>query len=157
MADYRYFGAKATLVVTRPGGGTVTLAAIKEWSITPRFDHVEDYDNESVFLGDVARIKGRVEIKIKVGVWNPVVSTMWMKDILKAGVIATPDGQTSDTNAVAKFTVTGEVTPFGNTTKFHAVVTNVYFEAWPVVGQLDTWNPQEMSGVGDKVVFTNPA
>jgi hypothetical protein len=157
MADYRYFGAKATLVVTRPGGGTVTLAAIKEWTITPRFDHVEDYDNESVFLGDVARIKGRVEVKIKVGKWNPVVAESWMMDILKAGVVATPAGQTSDTNAVGRFTITGTVKPFGQTVNFRAVVSGVYFEAFPVVGAQDVWNPMELSGVGTSAVFSNPA
>jgi hypothetical protein len=118
---------------------------------------VEDYDNESVFLGEVARIHGRVEVKLKVGMWNPVVGEMWMQDYLTAGVSGATAGTTVDTNQVGRYVVTGTVHPFGKTTNLKAIVSGVYLENFGVIGQQDTWNPMEVSGIGTSVVFSNPA
>jgi len=144
MTDYRYFGAKATITV----GGT-TLSGIKEWSVTPRFDHVEDYDNSSVFLGDVARIKGRVEVKLKFGKWDPTVTGFLFKILNPSGA----DGTTEDTNECAKLEVTVAFTSFGGAKTTTITVADVRFDSVPFAGMLDTWNPMEISGVGTSATF----
>jgi hypothetical protein len=147
MTDYRWFGSKSTITVD---GSTIT--GIKEYSIIPRFDFVEDYDNESVFLGEVARIKGRVEFKVKFGKWDPTV-TGWMFKILNP---AGADGTMADTNEVAKFPVVCEVHPYGAPlVSLIATLTDVRFQDLPFNGVLDTWNPMELTGIGTSVAFTN--
>jgi hypothetical protein len=144
MADKRYFGAKATITV----GGT-TITGIKEWSVTPRFDHVEDYDNESVFLGEVARIKGRVEVKLKFGKMDLTTSTFLFNILNPTGA----DGTTEDTNYVKSFTVVVEFTSFDGASTTTITVDEVRFDAVPFVGMLDQWNPMEISGIGKKATF----
>lgn len=139
MTDYRYFGAKATITV----GGT-SITGIKEWSVTPRFDHVEDYDNSSVFLGEVARIKGRVEVKLKFAKWDPTVSGTLFDILNPTG----GDGTMEDTNECAKLEVVVAFQSFGGATTTTITVADVRFDALPFAGMLDQWNAMELSGIG---------
>lgn len=144
-----FFGARGTITI-----GTETLAALKGLEVTPRFDFVQAWDNSSILLGDVSRIHGRVEVKIKYGKFNPSVTADWRRKI----VSPSGNGYTiEDTNEVAMMNITAVMTPKGGGAARTGTITDCYFEADPWIWTEDQYMVADLSAIGRQIVWADAA
>jgi len=151
-----YFANRATLTVN-DGSTDHVLAALHGVEITPHWEHIEEYAMDSILREDVARVKAKVDVKIKYAKFNPIVTEWWQMQVL-AGSNTGADGTMADTNNVATFAVTGLVTDglASGAQKLQAAVAGVYFESLPLVLQENQFIQHDLSGVGRTIVFSNP-
>ena len=152
MVDKHYFGNRMTLKV-----GSTTIAALHGVEITTSAEHIEAYSMDSVFRDDVARVKMKVDVKVKYAKFDPTVTTWWQMGIL-SGTAGTMTGATVDTNSVALFDIEGLLKDGAATdyTDLKAVVSDVYFPSMPLVISENQWVQMDLSGVGKSVTFSNP-
>jgi len=151
--EVTFFGNRATINV-KDGAETTALAVIKGWEFTVGFEHIENYGMDSILREGVARVKAKVNVKIKAGKFNPTVASWFLMKVLNP---AGADGTLADTNDVALFEIEGEVTTGGTSpTRLKAVVSDCYFESVPFVGSENQWMVWDLSAVGKTIAFSNP-
>ena len=155
MTAKHYFGNRMALVVN--DGSDHTMAALHGAEFTVSAEHIEAYSMDSIERDDVARVKVKVDVKVKYAKFDPVVASWWQMGIL-SGTAGTMTGATVDTNSVALFDIEGLLKDGAATdyTDLKAVVSDVYFPSMPLVISENQWVQMDLSGVGKSVTFSNP-
>lgn len=155
-----FFGNRGTIAVAAATGSpaTQTLAVVKGVEINVTFEHVELYGMSSILRQDVAKHSAKVEVKIRYAKFDPTLtsSIFFPYYILNPSGTATPSGTIEDTNVEKLFTVTVNLTGTG-ARKVQAVVSNVYFENFPMPMPEHDFVVLDFTGYGDGITFTNPA
>ena len=153
MTAKHYFGNRMALVVN--DGTDHTIAALHGAEFTVSAEHIEAYSMDSIERDDVARVKVKVDVKVKYAKFDPVVASWWQMKILR-GKAGTPDGSADDSNDVALFKIVGTLSDAtAGGTKLVATVDGVYFPSLPLVISENQWVQMDLSGVGTKITFTN--
>jgi len=149
-----YFANRMTLKIN-DGTADHDLAALHGCEIIPQAEHIEEYGMDSILREDVAKVKFKVDFKVKYAKFNPIVAEWWM---MKVWNPAGADGTVANTNEVALFSATGVITDGATVPqKLQAVVSGIYFPSTPIVLAENQYVVLDLSGVGRLVAFSNPA
>jgi len=154
-----FFGNRGTLAIAGTSNpASATLAVLKGVELNVTFEHAELYGMGSILRQDVAKHTAKVEVSLKFAKFDPTItsSTFFPYWILNPSATTSPSGTIEDTNVVKTFTVTTNWVGTGGR-KIQAVVTNVYFESFPMPLPENDFVVLDMKGYGDTITFTNPA
>jgi len=112
----------------------------------------------SILRQDVAKHSAKVEVSLKYAKFDPTItaSTFFPYWVLNPSGTANPSGTIEDTNTEKLFTVTTNWLGTGGR-KVQAVVSNVYFENFPMPLPEHDFVVLDLKGYGDNITFTNPA
>ena len=148
-----YFGgAKAVCTAA-----TVAFASVHGWEIVPSFQHEEEYSQDSVLRGAVARHHFKVDINLKYSKFDPTVTT-WLASKFLAGA-GTVDGTVADSSDAFTFTFTGQLEPVSGQTgapKVLLTVSECYFEAYPIAVPENKFVVMDLKAHGKGIVLSNP-
>jgi len=151
-----FFANRMTLKIKKGSGTQATLAVLHGCEIIPQAEHIEEYGMDSIFRADVAKVKFKVDFKVKYAKFNPLVGEWWQMGIWKVLTTGT-DGKVCDSNDVALFEAEGTITDGAATPqKLQATVKDIYFPSMPLVIAENQYIVHDLSGVGKTVEFTNP-
>ena len=153
-----YFANQGVITVAGASGtpAAVTLAVVKDVTVSVEWEHAEAYGWGTVQRVGVAKHTQKVSVKVgwikfapKLAEWFP----FYIGDSAAGG------GTLVDTNAVTLFTITAQFTPLDatGTVKLLRTVTGVYFPKFPITATEGQFMKVDMEGTGVTLVDTNPA
>lgn len=148
-----FFANRLTLTIN-DGTTEHPLAVLHGCEIIPQAEHIEEYGMDSIFRESVAKVKFKVDFKVKYAKFNPVVTEWWMMRVWNP---AAGDGTVADTNDVALFSATGEISDGGTTPQIlQAMIEDIYFPATPLILAENQFIVHDLSGVGRMIGYSNP-
>lgn len=149
-----FFANRMTLKIN-DGTTDHDIAVLHGCEIIPQAEHIEEYGMDSIFREAVAKVKFKVDFKVKYAKFNPVVTEWWM---MKVWNPAGADGTVADTNEVALFSADGIISDGAAVPqKLQAAVSDIYFPSTPLVLAENQFIVHDLSGVGRLVAYSNPA
>jgi len=153
-----FFGNRGTLALVGSGTNPAsqTMAVLKGVEINVTFEHVELYGMGTILRADAAKHTAKVEVSVKFAKFDPTLAYFFPLWILNPTGTTTPSGVIEDTNVEKLWTVTANWVGTGGK-KVQAVVSNVYFDSFPMPMPENDFVVIDMKGRGDNITFTNPA
>ena len=138
-----FFGNRGTL--TLAGNSTTTPTVLKGIAINNKYEHTKLFGFGNINRQAVARHNHEIEVKISFAKFDPSVGTF-------IGTLI----QNADSITPLYFTVTAVAVGDTTTNKLQAVVTNVYFENFPMNLAENDYMVIDLVGYGDTVTYSNP-
>jgi|WetSurMetagenome_2_1015567.scaffolds.fasta_scaffold01555_16 hypothetical protein len=123
MATTSWFANSALLTVATSSGAAQTVAVLKGFEMTPKFEIVELYGMEKLTRAAVARHSQKVDVSCKYAAWDPAAD-----QILTEFQAATTG---NDKNKCGLFTIVATVKDVTNAHTLTMTAIDVYFDSVP--------------------------
>ena len=156
MASDSFFANSASLNLTI-GATSVTVAALKNVSFTPKYEIAELYGIESTHVKARNRYQLKVDTKVEYAMWDADLDYMMFAFL--NGEYKAPTGTATDSDIAglrsqcALFSITGTVYNTGRTRTITATAYNVVFPEIPFELRENEYISRNLGGTAESVAF----
>jgi hypothetical protein len=146
MANTSFFANSALLTVATSSGAIQTVAVLKGFEMTPKFEIVELYGMEELTRAAVARHSQKVDVSCKYAAWDPSADTI-MTEFQAAST-----GNLKNTCGL--FTITATIRDVtGNVTMTMKAI-DVYFDSVPFAFTENEFVVRDLKGSAKSYTIT---
>jgi hypothetical protein len=156
MATSSFFANSAELTI-KAGATTVSVAALKNVEMTPKFEVVDLYGIESVQRLAQAKHTHSVDVKCKFAMWDATADYIMCSFLYGANIAslsATLNDAAAYRNVAATFNVTATNYNSARTQKTTATAYNVYFDSVTWALSENEFMARDLAGKGASIWIT---
>lgn len=159
-AFFANYGSMTLTVASEDGTNPeVEIAALKNVSITPKYETVTLFGMERVTRAAVAKHSLAVDVALEVAMWNPDLDYILRGVLLGRVASVASDNKITRTNInnpafknkVARFTISMEMIDTDKSRKVIVTASDVYFESVPYEMKENEFISRNLSGTGKSV------
>lgn len=142
-----FFANSAVLTVATSSGAAQSVAVLKGFEMTPKFEIVELYGMEALERAAVARHSQKVDVSCKYAAWDPAADTIMTEFMAQASG--------NDKNKCGLFTITASVKDVTSTKYIVMTAIDVYFDSVPFSFTENEFMVRDLKGTAKSYTITS--